>query len=327
MECKLHYHSAKKKKKPDFFRTIPVPHSRLAWRGPGGPAVIALRPCRNTVATQSDNHARVFIFLLKKKKHGVPPTVSLSVILAVVRAPFFNSCGGGRGGKGGERERELGNRFGSCTSSGLVAPRKNKRNCFHVKTTNLFSAIFSSACSVLTTNNRMTAMMSSMAVGAEPASSGTTVVNFVCHHCKQPLKLDASINDLDVETFRQLSNFAASGEPQEQAPSSAPAAPSDESVKRIVVARKAEDTIEPPLIRPSLMGDDDVVPAAPRPHDGNVNDSFVLVPLSASEKQKRNLNHRIKVAAKLFDVLSSSAQVDHPLCEDVSRPRRVKEII
>jgi beclin 1 len=57
---------------------------------------------------------------------------------------------------------------------------------------------------------------------------------------------------------------------------------------------------------------DRYVPAFRLTESGNGANGFMLV----DEGETKSLSHHIRVTASLFDILSSSSQVDHPLCEE-----------
>jgi beclin 1 len=58
---------------------------------------------------------------------------------------------------------------------------------------------------------------------------------------------------------------------------------------------------------------DRYVPAFRFTESGNGANGFMLVD---DEGETKTLSHRVQVTASLFDILSSSSQVDHPLCEE-----------
>ena len=52
--------------------------------------------------------------------------------------------------------------------------------------------------------------------------------------------------------------------------------------------------------------------------DGTEKESEGEKVRQAPEKQKASLSHRLKVASRVFDIMSASSHIDHPLCVVVS---------
>lgn len=170
---------------------------------------------------------------------------------------------------------------------------------------------------------------------------GTTTVQFACQQCKQPLKLEVSLLDLNVDSFRQLTGSPGDAattpiqqqeqQQQQQQFQTGSDSGATAALRRIIHRFNAGDeSVEPPVLRPSQMSDDGGASGTMmllegesisanamsiRASEGTVSDGFVIVG-SGTERQKRAHPYRIKVAAKLFDILSSSSHIDHPLCEE-----------
>jgi Beclin-1 BH3 domain, Bcl-2-interacting len=62
----------------------------------------------------------------------------------------------------------------------------------------------------------------------------------------------------------------------------------------------------------------------------NIQDSFILLsqasPYSSTQpdEHRGNLSHRLKVANRLFDLISGQSKVDHPMCQDCAEEMLVK---
>ena len=119
----------------------------------------------------------------------------------------------------------------------------------------------------------------------------STFVNFFCQSCHEPLKLDNSLLDLNLEEFEELSK----------------------PIKEITT----DFDLKGPLFRPSKT-----VPPTKKPSElcvidirnSNSPEPSERIDID-SERSKGSLAHRLKVASRLFDV-ASAGQVDHPLCVD-----------
>jgi len=121
---------------------------------------------------------------------------------------------------------------------------------------------------------------------------GTTHVSFVCQKCYQPLRLDTSFNNLDKETLKELTDPLLSYDKV-----------SDETDLENVPKYPESSNIIVKNV-PSL-----------RSNSTEGNDFTLLGDASGSVKTD-NLSHKIKVASKLFDIMSGQSEVDHPLCEE-----------
>jgi len=106
-------------------------------------------------------------------------------------------------------------------------------------------------------------------------------VSFFCQRCLQPIKLDHSFNSLGEHTLAEL---------------------------MLPVYPSPEVDLE------SQAGSlDHLVPAFHLDESGNGSNGFTLL---GSHGESGSLSHNMKVAANLFDIVSSNTDVDHPLCEE-----------
>ncbi|KAG8228117.1 hypothetical protein J437_LFUL000119 [Ladona fulva] len=106
-------------------------------------------------------------------------------------------------------------------------------------------------------------------------------VNFLCQRCLQPLKLDPAFSNLDQHTLNELS---------------LPIYPAPD------VDLESQAT--------SL---DHYIPPFRLTESGNAASGFMLI---GDEGEAESLSHHVKVTAGLFDILSNTSDVDHPLCEE-----------
>eukprot|EP00794_Sanderia_malayensis_P017487 gene17487-19236_t len=127
---------------------------------------------------------------------------------------------------------------------------------------------------------------------------GTTHVSFVCQRCFQPLRLDQSLKSLDEDTLRELTAPL----PSEEAISLDDNTKSTNS-NLLPDGNKSNETEHPP----------NVSAARSISQEGN---GFTLLGEASSVTKADNLSHRLKVSAKLFDIMSNQSEVDHPLCEE-----------
>eukprot|EP00795_Rhopilema_esculentum_P013698 gene13698-4608_t len=139
-----------------------------------------------------------------------------------------------------------------------------------------------------------------MAQSMSGSGRGTTHVSFVCQRCYQPLRLDHSFSNFDAETLKELTA---------PLPSSA-----DESKGEEVedTKKQCEGKVEKFVESPNVL-----VRHIPliRPNSVDGND-FTLLGEATGATKMDNLSHKLKVSARLFDIMSGQSEVDHPLCED-----------
>lgn len=61
-----------------------------------------------------------------------------------------------------------------------------------------------------------------------------------------------------------------------------------------------------------------------------MQESYILLspikslPAPQSPDERGNLSHRLKVANRLFDVISGTSEIDHPMCQDCSEEMLIK---
>ncbi|XP_071447356.1 beclin-1-like protein [Hetaerina americana] len=106
-------------------------------------------------------------------------------------------------------------------------------------------------------------------------------VNFLCQRCLQPLKLDPAFGNLDQHTLNELS---------------LPIYPAPD------VDLESQAASLDHYIPPFRLTD-----------SSNAASGFMLI---GDEGEAESLSHHVKVTAGLFDILSNTSDVDHPLCEE-----------
>lgn len=106
-------------------------------------------------------------------------------------------------------------------------------------------------------------------------------VGFVCQRCLQPIKLDAGFSNLNEHTLAELS---------------------------LPIHTAPEVDLE------AQAGSfDQYVPPFRLTESGNGANGFTVV---GEEGETESLSHHMRVRASLFDIMSGSSEVDHPLCEE-----------
>ena len=142
---------------------------------------------------------------------------------------------------------------------------------------------------------------------------GTTYVSFICQQCYQPLRLDYSFNTLDAETLSELtSSLPTSAEKRK-------ATEEDEGASRDTDAGSEPEPKTESVNNATDSSEENVVTKTVRPTRMSSNDGngFTLIgEASGTSGRTDNLSHRLKVSTRLFDILSSQSEVDHPLCEE-----------
>ncbi|KAJ8673867.1 hypothetical protein QAD02_005129 [Eretmocerus hayati] len=106
-------------------------------------------------------------------------------------------------------------------------------------------------------------------------------INYACQRCLQPLRLDPSFNHLGEHTLAELS-----------------------------LPIQREDVSE---VEPQNSSLDQSVPPFRLTDSGTGSNGFMLV---GDSGETESLSHHLRVRATLFDLLSSSSSVDHPLCDE-----------
>eukprot|EP00112_Aurelia_sp_Birch-Aquarium-sp1_P011283 Seg2372.3 transcript_id=Seg2372.3/GoldUCD/mRNA.D3Y31 product=Beclin-1 protein_id=Seg2372.3/GoldUCD/D3Y31 len=129
---------------------------------------------------------------------------------------------------------------------------------------------------------------------------GTTHVSFVCQRCYQPLRLDHSFNSFDAETLKELTApLSSSG--------------SSEGVK----SENTDETMTKDMGAESLESPNMVVKNVPATRsNSSEGNGFTLLGDASDNVKTDNLSHKLKVSARLFDIMSGQSEVDHPLCEE-----------
>jgi len=173
-------------------------------------------------------------------------------------------------------------------------------------------------------------------------AQATTSVSFFCQKCKLPLKLDPSLMDLNVAAFDQIlaplkerktGIKESEGFPKDVNENASQIdnnfgngshASQGDGVSRNTVVGKAIERAEPPILKPSAMKNSTDQQSQSMPDDNpsaainSLGREESQQDLSAAERAKSTLSHRIKVSSRLFGILSSSTPFDHPLCFECS---------
>lgn len=132
-----------------------------------------------------------------------------------------------------------------------------------------------------------------MATTAKTITSGkeTTHVSFICQRCYQPLKMDSSIFNLEPDTKRDLEssilfeNFKI------------------ESQQSYDEKSWSNNFVIPPNVTTKI------IPSA-KVFELKADTGLPIVTLP------ENLAQKVKVATQLFDIMSGTSDIDHPLCEE-----------
>eukprot|EP00117_Sycon_ciliatum_P034449 scpid43929/ scgid26287/ Beclin-1; Coiled-coil myosin-like BCL2-interacting protein len=125
-----------------------------------------------------------------------------------------------------------------------------------------------------------------------------TEVYIVCQRCCQPLVLHPSFHTVESEELQRL---AAPLVPEEEAASF-----TGESSARQPQAGAAAATSSDGVIRRNV--------SRMKGASGGVQDFALLT--SPANLVMGNLSYRLKVSSQLFDIMSGSGEVDHPLCQE-----------
>lgn len=107
-------------------------------------------------------------------------------------------------------------------------------------------------------------------------------VHYVCQRCLQPLKLDSSFNSIGEHALADLS---------------------------LPIYSNPDVDLESQAT--SL---DHLIPAFRWGESGNGTNDFTLV--GSGNVDSGSFSHKMKVTAGLFDIVSGSSEIDHPLCEE-----------
>lgn len=170
----------------------------------------------------------------------------------------------------------------------------------------------------------------------------TMTSSYACQKCKQPLQLDASLADLTPSSYDLLASTLASFPSRPQQPElgriSTPSDPKDVRRRSLLQAgnlASTPDSTIPQLHRPipSLPDasfvylQDSVVQKIPSSgvpqRSGNViaspqisNDSSSKTQSTPVSPPTSPLSHKLKSTNKLFSLLSTKTDIEHPLCTE-----------
>ncbi|KAF0293328.1 Beclin-1-like protein [Amphibalanus amphitrite] len=118
-----------------------------------------------------------------------------------------------------------------------------------------------------------------------------TSVSFICQRCSMPVRLDDTILNPNEHTLAELS---------------LPIYPATES--DLGSGAGSFDKVVPPVRWTESCGSN---PAA-----GGADSTGFTVLSDPGVTPSGHLSHKVKMAATLFDMLSTSTEVDHPMCEE-----------
>eukprot|EP00128_Syssomonas_multiformis_P012188 Colp12_sorted_trinity150504_noHs@22232 len=150
----------------------------------------------------------------------------------------------------------------------------------------------------------------------------TTYVNFVCQRCALPLKLAPNIAEIEEKSFQELTAIANGDDgppnPDVSLDEALAAAIQTNNVFMPFSQSPAHELVSRRVIGPKKMQD-----RPPLSRSQTTADSFVVLAQqmersSLSQNKKDSLSYRIKVANRLFDILSGNSPNDHPLCNECS---------
>ncbi|UYV60595.1 BECN1 [Cordylochernes scorpioides] len=130
------------------------------------------------------------------------------------------------------------------------------------------------------------------AANVEPLHARNTTANFVCQRCSQPLKLHSSFSPLDEQTASELSKPVLVPPALYQS-----CAASDFHSCRHWVLMFQRTMVQ--IGWTYLIG------------YGDNGQEFMMVGL-----ENREISHNVRWCANLFDLLTDTSTVDHPLCEE-----------
>ncbi|XP_037072612.1 beclin-1-like protein [Pollicipes pollicipes] len=115
-----------------------------------------------------------------------------------------------------------------------------------------------------------------------------TSVSFICQRCSMPVRLDDTLLNINEHTLAELS---------------LPIYPATEADLESVAA-SFDKYVPPPRWAESGQ-----------PSSGTDSTGFTVLS-DPGVMPAGHLSHKVKMAAKLFDMLSTSTEVDHPMCEE-----------
>lgn len=118
-----------------------------------------------------------------------------------------------------------------------------------------------------------------------PSSSSLTQVSFSCQRCSRPLKLENSLQSVTLKNIAQVSGSAT--------------------------IQPTPDYITSPPI--NVHADDGVIRRVVIEH--TVKDDFCHLTKPEPTKTEA-FGYKLRVAMELFDILSETSEIDHPLCEE-----------
>ncbi|XP_031572939.1 beclin-1-like [Actinia tenebrosa] len=130
---------------------------------------------------------------------------------------------------------------------------------------------------------------------------GTTYVQFVCQRCYRPLKIDPNLSSLDSDTLAELTAPLSPLPSKKEGSDNEALLPQDQ-----IINEPQEEGSEDMVIRREIL------PERMQSVEGN---GFTLIG-DTQVIQSDSLSHKLKVATKLFDVMSEQSDIDHPLCEE-----------
>lgn len=140
--------------------------------------------------------------------------------------------------------------------------------------------------------------------------------DFLCERCRQPINLHASLEDLDPSAFDLLTH--SKQEPIDDGPSR-PLYPPHRDEFYNTVDKSSTNAIKHAVPNPKYAYDSYIVlsnsqvrSAWPITGDGSAKVGTANSGLEARD----TLSHRLQASNRLFDIISSHSDIDHPICTD-----------
>ncbi|KAI9019039.1 autophagy protein Apg6-domain-containing protein [Hyaloraphidium curvatum] len=147
---------------------------------------------------------------------------------------------------------------------------------------------------------------------AGSGSTGSAFVSFLCQSCNQPIKqLEPSLLD---GTYFETLVAPLTGTASRVSDGASPSIGSSSEEARVPTGKQAPR-------REDGLSSSDTEDGPPPAH----MESFIVLSRSSTfpssgkaprGEQSSNLSHRLRVATKLFDLMNSRSDFDHPLCQD-----------
>ncbi|KAL1927952.1 hypothetical protein VTP01DRAFT_3357 [Rhizomucor pusillus] len=143
---------------------------------------------------------------------------------------------------------------------------------------------------------------------------------FYCQRCKQPLRIDESLSNLDSASADLLiAPLSAEEQHQQQLRARSRGGVSDaEPVSRRIINNKHREPTESfvVLTRSQINPAQNSTHTQQQQQQQQQPSSYTSSLMDEEDKRNNSLSHRLKVASRLFNVMSSKSSVDHPMCQE-----------